>query len=198
MGIDIGTTICFDNKREVELVQLSKHGSASISSPPNNCTNYFLKYFIVVRVFPRYLNSEDYEGGLDRSVVEDILSNIESNFQTWCLSFSAVAMGVNDPLSIDKFGKSLQKMRPDIALLVGKNIFLGDHRDVLEKVEVPCTIIQTTNDVVVPISVSHYMKSKIKGKTSIEIIEADGHFPQLTAHQLLIDALDRVLGFDSD
>ncbi|XP_077225566.1 putative esterase KAI2 [Tasmannia lanceolata] len=153
---------------------------------------------ILLGASPRYLNSEDYEGGLDRSVVEDILSNIESNFQTWCLSFSAVAMGVNDPLSIDKFGKSLQKMRPDIALLVGKNIFLGDHRDVLEKVEVPCTIIQTTNDVVVPISVSHYMKSKIKGKTSIEIIEADGHFPQLTAHQLLIDALDRVLGFDSD
>ncbi|KAL5978155.1 hypothetical protein ACLOJK_029272 [Asimina triloba] len=146
--------------------------------------------------FTRYINSEDYEGGFDMSSIEDIFSNIESNFQSWAMNFAAVAVGPTDPPSIDKYGKSLQRMKPDVALAVAKTIFLTDNRDVLEKVTVPCTIIQTANDVAVPMSACTYMHNKIGGNPSLVVIEADGHLPQLTAHRLLLDALDRILGFD--
>ncbi|XP_058111525.1 strigolactone esterase D14 [Magnolia sinica] len=149
---------------------------------------------VLLGASPRYLNSEDYEGGFDISVVENILSNIECNFQSWAMSFATLGVGPSDPPSIEKFGKSLQSMKPDVALSVAKTIFLSDHRDVLEKIIVPCTIIQTTNDFAVPMCVCHYMHKKLKG--SLEIIEGEGHFPQLTHHQLLIDILDRIMGFD--
>lgn len=152
---------------------------------------------ILVGASPRYLNAEDYEGGFDKPVIDAIFSNIESNFQSWAMGFAALVVGGKDPACIEKFGKSLQKMRPDVALSVAKTIFLSDLRDVLEKVQVPSTIVQTTNDIVVPMPVVHYMERKMKGKASVEVIEADGHFPQLTCHQFLIDALDRILGFDS-
>ncbi|XP_068653399.1 probable esterase KAI2 [Aristolochia californica] len=146
---------------------------------------------IFVGASPRYLNSEDYVGGFEMSEIDDILSSIESNFQAWALNFPSLVMDTNDPISTQKFAKSLQEMRPDIALSLAKTIFLGDYREILEKVEVPCTIIQAMDDIVAPLSVSHYMQKKLKSDSSVEIIETHGHFPQLTAPERLIQILDR-------
>ncbi|KAJ0961501.1 hypothetical protein J5N97_002005 [Dioscorea zingiberensis] len=150
-------------------------------------------HLVLIGSSPRYLNEEDYEGGFNGDEVENILFNIESNFETWATNFASLVVGANNPISVEKFGKNLQRMRPEIALSVARIVFLSDLRDVLENVEVPCTIIQCSNDIVVPMSVAKYMQSKIKGKASVEIIETDGHFPQLTAHEMLINVLDRVL-----
>ncbi|KAJ4953704.1 hypothetical protein NE237_030536 [Protea cynaroides] len=153
------------------------------------------KKLILLGPSPRYLNAEDYEGGFEKAEVEQMFSNIASNFYAWAPGFAGLVVDARDTLSVDKFGKLLGRMRPEVALSLAKTIFCCDYRDVLEKVQVPCTVVQTSNDIVVPISVGYYMQKKIKGKTTVEIIEADGHFPQLTAHQLLLDVLDRVLGF---
>ncbi|KAH7657319.1 putative hydrolase/acyltransferase (alpha/beta hydrolase superfamily) protein [Dioscorea alata] len=148
---------------------------------------------ILIGSSPRYLNEKNYEGGFNKDEVDNILSNIESNFETWAINFATLTVGANNPNSVEKFGKNLQRMRPEVALSVARIVFLSDQRDVLEKVELPCTIIQCSNDIVVPNSVANFMQSKIKGKTSIEIIETDGHFPQLTAHEMLIKVLQRVI-----
>ncbi|KAF8389012.1 hypothetical protein HHK36_025697 [Tetracentron sinense] len=153
------------------------------------------KRLILIGASPRYLNSDDYEGGFKTSDIEQIFLNIESNFHTWASNFAALVVDSKDPLSVEKFEKCLGRMRPEVALSMAKTIFHSDERDVLEKVQVPCTIIQTTNDIVVPVSVAHFMQKKIKGKSTVEIIEDEGHFPQLTAHQLLLDVFDRVLGY---
>lgn len=129
---------------------------------------------------------------MKRSEVDGILSAMESSFQTWAKSFAPPLIGVAHPDAIEKFNLDFLRMRPGIALSVGRMVFMSDFRDVLEKVEVPCTIVQCADDVVVPTSVAHYMQSKIKGRVSLEIIRS-GHCPQLTAPQLLIDILDRVL-----
>jgi len=90
----------------------------------------------------------------------------------------------------------LKRMRPEVALSLAKTVFYSDERDILDKVVTPCTIIHTTNDFVVPNSVPSYMQKKIKAKSTVEIIDADGHFPQLTSHLRLLDVLRSVLGFD--
>lgn len=140
----------------------------------------------------RYLNSEDYVGGFEKEDVDGLLSSIETNFQEWAPKFVAVAIGVNNSAFIKTLGRSFCAMRPDVALAVARTIFLGDHRDVLDEVDVPCTIIQTTDDFAVPVSVGQYMQSKMR-EASLEIIVAGGHFPQLTAHDLVIEILGRVL-----
>ncbi|KAJ0977868.1 hypothetical protein J5N97_013342 [Dioscorea zingiberensis] len=145
-----------------------------------------------------YLNGEDYEGGFDKDAIESMLSAIESNFKTWAPGFASLVVGDKDPVSVEKFTRTLQRMRPEVALSLARTVFLSDLRDVLENVEVPCSIIQCSNDVVVPVSVARYMERKIKGQASVEIIDTHGHFPQLTAHEKLLETIHRLLNITSN
>ena len=152
-----------------------------------------MSYF---RYLCRYLNTDGYEGGFGTMQIDQIISSIESDYHGWATNFAPLVVGPCDALSIEMFMKCLRRMRPEVALPLARTVFLCDHREVLERVTTPCTIIQTTNDAVVPNSVAHYMHNKIQGKSTVEMIEAGGHYPQLTAHLQLLDVLGRILGFD--
>lgn len=141
----------------------------------------------------RYINTDDYEGGFKKSEIDDFISNIEMDFQNWAAGFASLVVDARDPSSVDKFRNCLANMRPEVALSVAKTVFYSDQRKILDKVLIPCTIVQTTSDIVVPNSVAYYMQKNIKGKSTVEIIETDGHFPHLTAHQQLLDVLKGVL-----
>ncbi|CAN1331268.1 Strigolactone esterase D14 [Linum perenne] len=146
----------------------------------------------------RYMNAEDYEGGFEGSHIEDLINNIQTNFSKWAPSFAAMVIGRggdNVPSAVEKFGNSLLNMEPKVALSVAKTVFYCDYRGVLGKVTTPTTIVQTTNDAAVPTSVAYYMHERIKGKSTVEIIDTDGHFPHLTASDDLLDLLGGVLGF---
>lgn len=121
-----------------------------------------------------------------------MLANIGPNFHAWAEGFVPAVVGADDPISIKKFGHDFKRMKPSTALCVARAIFLSDHRDILERVVIPCTIVQGTNDVAVPVSVGHYLKSKIKG-ASLEIMEMDGHCPQLTVPDKLVDVIERAM-----
>ncbi|PQQ13099.1 strigolactone esterase D14 [Prunus yedoensis var. nudiflora] len=145
---------------------------ASINRPD------LFKTLILVGASPRYINTEDYEGGLEMSDITQIISAIESDYHNWAAYFASLAVDANDPLSVDKFVKCLRRMRPEVST--------------------PCTIINTSSDIVAPNSVAFYMQKKIKGKSTVEIINTNGHFPQLTAHLELLDVLGKVLGLKFD
>ncbi|KAL8129622.1 hypothetical protein V2J09_018777 [Rumex salicifolius] len=155
---------------------------------------HLFKHLILIGASPRYLNAEGYEGGFERADVDQILSAIESNFDGWVSAFAPMAVGnPNDIVSVDKFEGCLRAMRPDIALAVAKLIFLGDYRSVLEDVTAPCTVVQMKTDAVVPASVPYYIQAKLKVKSSVEMVNVDGHFPMLTAPSLLLHAVDKAL-----
>ncbi|KAM7275442.1 hypothetical protein ACFE04_017308 [Oxalis oulophora] len=139
---------------------------------------------------------DNYEGGFDELAIADIIKGIESDFQSWATGFVPLIVGSHsDPSHIPKFETCMKSMRPEVALAMAKTVFYGDYREILAKVTKPCTIIQTTSDLAVPNSVGFYMMKYIKGESTVEIIENDGHLPQLTAHNQLLDVLSRVLGF---
>lgn len=154
------------------------------------------KRLVLIGASPRYINTGEYEGGFGESDVDELISNIKSNYEAWATRFPSMVVDSNDPTSVDKFRASLKKMRPEVALPVAETVFRSDHRNVLPKVSTPCTIIQPSNDIVVPNSVAYYMQENIKGKSTVEIVETEGHFPQLTAHRRLLDVLGGVLGFE--
>ncbi|XP_047163487.1 strigolactone esterase D14 [Vigna umbellata] len=161
---------------------------ASIARPD------LFKRLILLVASPRYLNTDDYEGGFTSSDVEQFLQNIESNYDNWVIAFSLLAVDPNDEPSVNKFREFLGRMRADVAVSLAKTVFYSDYRDILEKIETPCTIIQTTSDIIVPFNVALYMQRKIKGKVTLEVLEAKGHFPQMTACPQLVDVLKGVIG----
>ncbi|XP_048133274.1 strigolactone esterase D14-like [Rhodamnia argentea] len=156
------------------------------------------KRLILVGASPRYLNTNGYEGGFEAAQIDRILSSVESDYHGWAPNFASLVVGPCDPPSVEAFAKCLGGMRPEVALPLARTVFLCDHREVLGRVTTPCTIIQTTNDAVVPSSVAQYMHDKIQGESTVEMIVADSHVPQLTAHQQFIDVLGGVLGFEYD
>ncbi|KAE8666853.1 ATP-dependent caseinolytic protease/crotonase family protein isoform 1 [Hibiscus syriacus] len=95
-----------------------------------------------------------------------------------------------------KLRNCLKRTRQEFAVPLAKTVFRSDERSIVDKVTTPCTIIQAANDIVVPGSVANYMKKKIRWKSTVEIVNTNGHFPQLTAHLEFLAVLARVLGFE--
>ncbi|CAL1359428.1 unnamed protein product [Linum trigynum] len=154
---------------------------------------------VLVGASPRYMNSDDYEGGFGRSDIEDLMNNIETNFPNWAQAFAGMVVGGDQPsAAVDKFAGSLRRIRPEVALAVAKTVFYCDYRELLGKVSTPTTIVQTTRDVAVPTSVAYFIQEKIRGKSTVEIVDTDGHFPHLTAPNELLDVLGGVLGFEAN
>ncbi|CAI9100288.1 OLC1v1037253C1 [Oldenlandia corymbosa var. corymbosa] len=148
---------------------------------------------VLVASSPRFINTDEYEGGFEIPQVEQLFASIESNYDQWAPSFASIVVDKNDPLSVEKFAGSLTRMGVKTALPLAKSVFLSDHRDVLEQVTTPCTIIQSVNDVVVPNSVPLFMQKKIKGKCNVEVIDIEGHFPQLTAPKQFLEVIDKAM-----
>jgi len=95
---------------------------------------------------------------------------------------------------VKKYEEGLKNMGGEVGLSLAKTIFYSDWREMVEKVETPCTIIQTKKDAAVPHSVALYMQNKIKGKVTLQIIDTLGHFPQLSAHLQFVQVLKASLG----
>ncbi|KAL1353516.1 hypothetical protein HN51_017447 [Arachis hypogaea] len=154
------------------------------------------KHLILLSGSPRYLNGEGYKGGFERSVLDTIFKSIKQDFPSWVHSFAPTAIGVkNDPSAVAEFEDSLLRMKPEVALSVAKTVFLSDLRWVLPHVFVPCTIIQSKQDPVVPKHIAFYLKRKLgnnganNSSNKVKILKTIGHFPQLTAYPLLLKVL---------
>ncbi|KAF5750633.1 putative sigma factor sigb regulation protein rsbq [Tripterygium wilfordii] len=142
---------------------------------------------------PRYLNAEGYKGGFERFQLNAIFKAMNQNYSSWFQTFAPTAVAERDTAAIAEFEYSLGRMNPRTALSVAKTVFLSDLRRILPQVQVPCTIIQSRKDNMVPQNVCYYMKKKVGGHTRVNILNTQGHFPQLTAHPLLLEVLKRAL-----
>ncbi|KAL5708522.1 hypothetical protein ACHQM5_019311 [Ranunculus cassubicifolius] len=154
------------------------------------------KHLILICGSPRYINEKDYNGGFETSDVEGVFAAIQHDYNGWCQNFAPVVIGANDPKAIEEYKDTLASMEPVIALDVARTIFLGDYRNILHEVKVPCTIIQSEKDFEVPLSVVDYMKGKLGDHTRVEIMETEGHTPMLTDHAMLLKVLKKVLGLN--
>ncbi|KAK1265720.1 putative esterase KAI2 [Acorus gramineus] len=154
------------------------------------------RHLVLLGSSPRYLNSEDYKGGFEESEVKTLLHNIETNFKAWAHDFASVVVAGADSsaavAATDRYRAGLTGMRPEVALAVGRAIFLSDNRAVLGLVEVPCTVVQTKADVVVPMHVAEYMQGTMEA--ALEVVDCEGHVPQLTAPDLVVEVFERILG----
>ncbi|MBC9929688.1 alpha/beta fold hydrolase [Chitinophaga qingshengii] len=150
---------------------------------------------VLIGSSPRYQDdpATSYTGGFDNASLQALFEAIQTNYEAWIIGFSALAMRNSDrPALAEQFARSLQALRPDIALGVAKAIFLLDQRQELPKVSHPTFILQTADDIAVPAVVSEYMERHIPGSTRIQI-NAQGHFPQISAPDEVIHALQSFL-----
>ncbi|KAK4387603.1 putative strigolactone esterase DAD2 [Sesamum angolense] len=148
---------------------------------------------ILIGASPRILNDKNYHGGFERDEVEKVFSAMEANYEAWVNGFAPLAVGADVPDAVREFSRTLFNMRPDITLFVSRTVFNSDLRGVLGLVRVPCSIIQTARDVSVPASVAEYLKNHLGGRSTVHMLDIEGHLPHLSAPNLLARELRRAL-----
>ncbi|KAL5228860.1 hypothetical protein ABZP36_017125 [Zizania latifolia] len=158
-------------------------------------------HLVLVGASPRYINSEDYEGGFDQPDIDELLASISSDFHSWAKGFVPLIVGAADYPSAavePLVARSFFAMDPRVAHALANMIFLGDQREVLDCVAVPCTLVHASHDFAAPPCVGRYMQRHIAAAATMVTIDSVGHFPQLVAPDELLRILDLVLGNGSN
>jgi len=154
----------------------------------NKAPEFFSKH-VFMNASPRYLNDIDYVGGFNQFDLNDLYQGMANNYYAWASGFAAYAMGnPESPQLADEFARTLSAIRPDIALAVSKAIFESDNRKYLASFNKESLLIQCKKDIAVPLEVGQYLNKHITN-SQLLLIEAEGHFPHISAPQEVIKAI---------
>jgi sigma-B regulation protein RsbQ len=137
---------------------------------------------IFIGASPRYLNDAavGYVGGFEQADLDALYGAMSSNYYAWASGFAPLVMGNPErPELAIEFANTLSAIRPDIAQAVARTIFQSDHRADLPKVTIPTVILQSNNDIAVPLAVGQYMAEQIPQSRLINL-NARGHLPHLS------------------
>ncbi len=142
---------------------------------------------------PRYTDDSDYTGGFARADIDDMLAALSSNYLGWSSAMAPAIMGNSDQPELGaELTQSFCRVDPDIAERFARATFLSDNRSDLPKVSVPTLVMQCRDDVIAPMAVGAYVADAIPDSTLV-VLEAVGHCPNLSAPGEVIEALEAFL-----
>lgn len=154
---------------------------------------HFFSKMIFIGASPRYINTDDYVGGFTQEALDELYKTMETNYFAWIGGFAPMVMrNDNKPELAAAFASTLSAIRPDIAVSVVRTIFQSDYRERLKELAKPTLLIHCANDVAVPLQVGEYLHKNIAGSV-LEVIDAEGHFPHLSAPEEVIKAIKRFI-----
>lgn len=160
---------------------------AAIKAP-----RYFSK-MVFIGASPRYINIDDYVGGFTQEVLNGFYQTMETNYFAWVSGFAPMAMGnAGRPELAASFAKTLSAIRPDVAVSVARTIFQSDYRSSLKELTQPTLLLHCDNDIAVPLVVGSYLHKHIVN-SELVVIDAEGHYPHLSAPQAVIDAIQKFI-----
>ena len=64
---------------------------------------------------------------------------------------------------------------------------------IILQVTVACHILSSSRDLAVPVVVSDYLHQRLGGATIVEVLQTEGHLPQLSSPEVMVHALRRHL-----
>ena len=135
---------------------------------------------VMIGPSPCYINAEDYVGGFSRADIEGLLDFLDTNHLGWSSTMAPVIMQNGDrPELSTELANSFCRTDPQIAKHFARVTFLSDNRADLPKVQVPCLILQCSQDVIAPDAVGRYVHEQIPGSSFVQL-EATGHCPHLS------------------
>ncbi|MGE5548759.1 MAG: alpha/beta fold hydrolase [Solirubrobacterales bacterium] len=188
---DLLAVLCATNAPPCVFIGHSMSGMVGMAAAEMEPT--FFRQMVMLAPAPRYVSDEGYVAGFDNDAIDALLGRMGENYMAWIEEFAPRAVGNDGGASaIDEFARSLEAMRPDIAYAMALTVFHLDVRDRLDAFTTPTTIIQPTDDPAVPVAVGEYLAGRWP-HARLEIIEASGHFPHLTAPGQVIAVLGKVL-----
>jgi sigma-B regulation protein RsbQ len=149
---------------------------------------------ILVGPSPCYINESDYRGGFAREEIEGLLDFLDSNYLGWSAAMAPAIMGNADrPELGTELTNSFCRTDPEIARQFARATFYSDNRADLAMLQTASLIMQCADDVIAPLDVGHYLHKHLAGSTLV-LLEATGHCPNLSAPEETIRAMRDYLG----
>jgi sigma-B regulation protein RsbQ len=148
---------------------------------------------IMIGASPRYLNDGAYEGGFEPKDVEDFLGLMELDFQGWARALAPRVMDQPDnPALTQELVFSFSRENAELTRRFAEATFMSDHRAELSECKVPTAILQAKADVVVPLAAARFLADHIP-HARLEVMDVRGHYPQLSAPGVVVEAIERFL-----
>jgi len=135
---------------------------------------------VLVGPSPRYVHDEGYEGAFSPEGIQDLLDSLDANYLGWSNAMAPVIMGNADrPELSEQLAASFWTVDPVIAAQFARATFLSDNRRDLADVTVPTLVLQSSEDLIAPLSVGEFVHSRIPGSTLV-VMNSRGHVPNLS------------------
>jgi sigma-B regulation protein RsbQ len=150
---------------------------------------------ILIGPSPRYINAESdaYVGGFTEQDIQELLAFQDANYLGWSSTLGPVIMGNADrPELATELTNSFCRTEPAIAKQFAAVTFLSDNRQDLAHVSVPSLILQCREDAIAPLAVGDYVHEHLPN-SHLEILDATGHCPHLSAPAETVAAVQRFL-----
>lgn len=148
---------------------------------------------VLIGASPRYLDEPGYHGGFSEADLNSMYREITLHYADWADAFAPLAMANPErPNLASHFAETLKTIPAEHALTVLCAIFQSDHRTDVARVDKPVLLIQSRQDVAVPLEVAEYLQRSIPG-SRLAVIEATGHLPHVSAPAAVVAAIDSFL-----
>jgi len=142
---------------------------------------------------PCYINSGDYQGGMQRADVEGLLDTLESNHVAWAATMAPAIMGNPEtPELAGELEASFCRMDPFLANHFARVTFLSDNRADLPKVKTRTLVLQCQRDVIAGTSVGEYVHEWLPN-SQLVMMDATGHCPHMSAPKEVIKEVRKFL-----
>ena len=142
---------------------------------------------------PCYINSGDYQGGMQRADVEGLLDTLESNHVAWAAMMAPAIMGNPEtPELAGELEASFCRMDPFLANHFARVTFLSDNRADLPKVKTRTLVLQCQRDVIAGTSVGEYVHEWLPN-SQLVMMDAMGHCPHMSAPKEVIKEVRKFL-----
>lgn len=138
---------------------------------------------------PCYLRDGDYDGGFTREDIEQLLDTLDSNFFSWARMMAPVIMNAPErPELAEELANRFCAMDPRVARHFARVTFLSDCRHELPHVQLPCLVLQCSDDALAPLQVGEYLRERLP-HAELAVMRATGHCPHLSAPQETIELI---------
>lgn len=138
---------------------------------------------------PCYIDNGDYVGGFSSESIDDLLSMLALNHETWSAQMAPLVMGNADrPELAAELAGFFSRNDPDIVHHFAGVVFRSDHRADIAGQTTPCLIMQCQDDIVAPMEVGIYLHGALP-HSELVVLDSHGHYPQLSAPDAVVDAV---------
>jgi sigma-B regulation protein RsbQ len=157
-----------------EVVFIGHSVSSMIGLLAVNSASEFFSKIVFIGPSPRYLNDQNYPGGLERGELEELLEIMDTNYLGWSSTMAGHIMGNPDrPELAEGLSKSFCSTDPTIAKKFARVTFLSDKRADLPKLKIPSLTIQCKEDFLTNDEVARYIQS-VTPKNHVTFLKSPG------------------------